>query len=148
MARKSKTQEPTVTTEVEATVAPMFSQLVAAPATEQPAPVAKIHATTLGEVTYRTANHVATLKGGAACPVAFAGTTYKLGQKAYSPKAGTFTVMQWAAYNNAIAAHGGQATGLQIWQAGIELGMQGHQLASLPGFGPYRAKPGNLAIVA
>ncbi len=143
---KQTTKPAAATTTTTAPANPMAALAATLVANPPAAPAAKVLATTLGTTTYRTANHVATLKGGSACPASFAAVTYKLGKVAYSPKPGTFTTMQWAAYQQAITANGGSATGTQIWAAGTALGMAGHQLASLPGFGPYRAKPGNLIL--
>ncbi len=113
------------------------------------APAAKVLVTTLGAVTYKTANHNNVLKSTAtACPAGFATTSYKLGKVAYNPVGGTFTVMQWAAYQQAITANGGTATGAQIWAAAVALGFNTTQLATLKGFGPYRAKPGNLILAS
>ena len=149
MAKKQPTTKPSAEPQAPAALeapANPFAALAQAPATQAPAPVAK--ETAVGSVVYRTAKHVAVLKGnGGQAPAAFAKATYKLGAKPYSPKAGTFTVMQWAAFTGAIAQHGGQATGAEVWAyASTTLGLTAAQLQSLVGFAPYRAKPGNLVI--
>jgi hypothetical protein len=106
----------------------------------------KVHSVTLANGdTIQTANHVATLKGGTACPVQFAATTYRLTETPYAPKPTTLTSLQWAAFVNAIKANDGKATGQQVWEAGQALGMQGAALASLVGFAPYRSR--NIAKV-
>ena len=151
MARKAKAPAVAETATPETTAAPTvaapFAALVAAVTTEAPAAAqAKIHAVEVNGQQIRTANHVATLKGGAACPAHFAAVTYELTGAVYSPNPATLTSLQWAAYKTAIDANGGRATGQQIWDAGAALGMQGAALASLVGFGPYRKR--NLKVVA
>lgn len=147
MARKAKTPAAEAATPVETPAAP-FAALVetvtAAPAAD--AAPAKIHAVTVNGQQVRTANHVATLKGGTACPAVFAATTYALTGTVYSPNPATLTSLQWQAYCDAIHVNGGKATGAQIWEAGQALGLTGAALASLVGFGPYRRR--NLKVVA
>ena len=150
MAKQPTKPAAAATTTTTTTTAPAnpMAALAATLVTNLPAaPAAKVLVTTLGAVTYKTANHNNVLKSTAtACPAGFAATSYKLGKAPYSPVGGTFTVMQWAAYNNAITANGGTATGAQIWAAAVALGFNPTQLATLKGFGPYRAKPGNLIL--
>lgn len=156
MATKPTTSKATkaTTTPAAAPAAPIvanpFAGVVQALAAPAPAPVGttapKVHSVTLANGdTIRTANHVATLKGGTACPVQFAVTSYRLTTTPYQPKATTLTSLQWAAFKGAIEANGGTATGQQVWEAGQALGMQGAALASLVGFAPYRSR--NIAKV-
>jgi hypothetical protein len=115
-----------------------FAALLAAPAA--PVAPAKVHALQVGDVTYRTANHVATFKGVRGVPANMAGTSYKLG-KPYAPVLGRLTTLQWQATVQAIVENGGSATVAQVAQAFAANGMAA---GLAPGFVAYRAKAGSL----
>ena len=142
MATKAKAAKATTPAAATPAPAPMFAQLVQAPATPAATPKAPlVHVLALASGPVQCANHCAVLKGAKPLSALLASTSYTLGTKAYSPKAGTLNAVQWSAVQSALQS--GPANGAAIASAFVAAGLQAGHAAQ---FVPYAAKAGWLAL--